>query len=216
MSTLNTPHSAHYLNDTRDLWWNADFLELVATRTGLRRVQRALDVGAGLGHWTRTVASLLSPGARITGIEREATWVERAMSTVDHAANDVVIDFVQGDVHALPWPDHTFELVTSQTVLIHVPDPAAALAEMVRVLRPGGVLLCAEPNNLGQSVSSLVGDPHFELDDVVALERGLAGGAVEFAERERDVTGFVGPGLLAVGGQNGAVGLDGFKIVAQH
>ena len=97
MSTLNTPHSAHYLNDTRDLWWNADFLELVATRTGLRRVQRALDVGAGLGHWTRTVASLLSPGARITGIEREATWVERAMGTVDHAANDVVIEVAHRD-----------------------------------------------------------------------------------------------------------------------
>jgi SAM-dependent methyltransferase len=171
MTTLSTPHSAHYLNDTRDLWWNADFLELVATRTGLRRVQRALDVGAGLGHWTRTVASLLSPGAHITGIEREATWVERAMGTVDRAANDVVIDFVQGDVHALPWPDHTFDLVTSQTVLIHIPDPAAALVEMVRVLRPGGVLLCAEPNNLGQSVSSLVGDPHFDIDDVVALFR---------------------------------------------
>ena len=55
-----------------------------------------------------------------------------------------------------------------------------------------------------------------EIDDIVALKRGLAGGAVKFAERERDVTGFVGPGLLAVGGQNGAVRLDGFKIVAQH
>ena len=128
MTTADAPHSAHYLNDTRDLWWNADFLNLVATRADLRRVQRALDVGAGLGHWTRTVATLLPPGARITGLEREAAWVTRAAPAAGRTAGDVDIDFVQGDLHALPWPDNTFDLVTCQTVLIHVPDPAQALA----------------------------------------------------------------------------------------
>jgi SAM-dependent methyltransferase len=172
MTAPDAPHSAHYLTDTRDLWWNADFLQLIASRADLSSVHRALDVGAGHGHWTRTIASLLPPGARITGIEREEAWVERATAaTSQRTGHDVVVDFVQGDVRALPWADHTFDLVTCQTVLIHIDDPAAALGEMVRVLRPGGVLLCAEPNNLGQCISSLVGDPHFDLDDVVALFR---------------------------------------------
>lgn len=169
MTTPTAPHSAHHLNDTRDLWWNADFLELVATRAELRRAQRALDVGAGLGHWTHTIASLLPAGAHITGLEREASWVQRAATTT--RGDGVEVDFIEGDLHYLPWPDATFDLVTCQTVLIHVDDPAAAIAEMVRVLRPGGVLLCAEPNNLGQSVSALVGDPHFNLDDVTAVFR---------------------------------------------
>jgi len=167
-STKEPPHSAHYLNDTRDLWWNRDFLALLAQRAGLADVRRALDVGAGHGHWTRTVAGLLSPQARITGVEREEAWVQRA---TEATVGDARIDFVQGDAQALPWPDETFDLVTCQTLLIHVRDPAVVLREMSRVLRPGGVMVCAEPNNLGQCVSSLVGDPHFDVEDVVALFR---------------------------------------------
>jgi SAM-dependent methyltransferase len=169
--TTDAPHSAHYLNDTRDLWWNPDFLALVATRADLHRVHRALDVGAGLGHWTRTIAAHLPRGAHITGLEREARWVQEATATAGTTVNGVAVDFVQGDLLTLPWPDHSFDLVTCQTVLIHIGDVRAAIAEMVRVLRPGGVLLCAEPNNLGQCISSLVGDPHFNIDDVVALFR---------------------------------------------
>ncbi len=55
---------------------------------------------------------------------------------------------------ALPFDDETFDLVTCQTLLIRVADVPTVIAEMVRVLRRGGVLLVAEPNNLaGQLVA---------------------------------------------------------------
>jgi len=52
--------------------------------------------------------------------------------------------------------------------------------------------------------------------EVVALERGFAGGAVVFTEGEGDMAGFVGARLLAIGWQDGAVGLDRVEVVAQH
>jgi ubiquinone/menaquinone biosynthesis C-methylase UbiE len=48
----------------------------------------------------------------------------------------------------LPFPDASFDLVTCQTVLIHTPNPGAALDDMLRVARPNGLILAAEPNNV--------------------------------------------------------------------
>jgi len=53
-----------------------------------------------------------------------------------------------GRRRALPFEDETFDLVTCQTLLIHVADPAAVIAEMRRVVAPGGMVLLSEPNNL--------------------------------------------------------------------
>jgi cyclopropane fatty-acyl-phospholipid synthase-like methyltransferase len=43
-------HSAEYFGETRDYWWNLDFLELMGRRLSLDRVQDVLDVGCGIGH----------------------------------------------------------------------------------------------------------------------------------------------------------------------
>lgn len=173
------PHSALYLTDARDLWWNADFLELLGRRAGLSSVGRALDVGAGHGHWTRTVARLLPPGASVVGLEREPLWVERARS--GPAVPGIHMAFEQGQAQALPFPEASFDLVTCQTLLIHVPDPRAVVAEMTRVLRPGGRLLLCEPNNVASAASRLMTGPDFDVEEVVATlelqalgERGKA------------------------------------------
>src|SRR5205085_1469132 len=50
------------------------------------------------------------------------------------------IDCVRGDAKALPWPDGRFEAVLSNTIVHHIPDPAPALAEMARLVAPGGTL----------------------------------------------------------------------------
>lgn len=159
------PHSARYLNDTRDLWWNADYLALIAARTGLGEATRVLDCGAGLGHWTRTVARL-AKNADVIGLEREPAWVARAS-----AGAPARVSFCQGDVQALPFADGSFDVVTCQTLLIHLREPRSAVREMVRVLRRGGRLLLCEPNNLAEGVARLCVLPSFDLDDVVAWLR---------------------------------------------
>jgi SAM-dependent methyltransferase len=144
------PHSAAYFGDQRDFWWNADFLGLMAQRLELARVTRVLDAGAGVGHWGRVLLPFM-PLAQVTGVDREPQWVAEATRRAQAVGLAGRLTYQQGDVGQLPFTDASFDLVTCQTVLIHVPDVRAVLREFVRVLAPGGLLLVAEPNNLSGS-----------------------------------------------------------------
>jgi hypothetical protein len=64
------PHSAVFFNPQRDLWWNPDYLQLLASRLGLGDVQSVPDVGAGVGHWGMALLSVLAAETRIVGVER--------------------------------------------------------------------------------------------------------------------------------------------------
>ena len=97
-----------------------------------------LDVGCGPGTITADLATLVTPG-RVTALEltEAALDLARAEITGRGLTN---VDFAAGDVHALDFPDHTFDVVHAHQVLQHVADPVAALREMRRVTRPGGVV----------------------------------------------------------------------------
>jgi len=140
------PHSADCFGDARDFWWNRDFLELMGRRWGLSAVKSVLDVGCGVGHWGRCLAPLLSADCTLTGIDREPQWVDEARKR-SAVLGKRAVSFVQGDAERLPFADESFDMVTCQTVMIHLKDPRVAMAEMIRVLRPGGLLVIAEPNN---------------------------------------------------------------------
>jgi len=144
------PHSAECFGEYRDYWWNRDFLDLMAARWRLGEAASLADIGCGLGHWSRLLYGYLRPPARLTGIDREPRWLAQAPQLFRKAFPDApheLISFQQGHATALPLPDNSFEVVTCQTLLMHLPQPADALREMLRVLRPGGLLICAEPNN---------------------------------------------------------------------
>lgn len=147
--TASAPHSSVYLNDLRDQWWNEDHLALLAQRLELSRVQSLLDVGCGLGHWGRRWFARLAPAATLHGVDREATWVRGAADCFAQRFPDAVgrATYVEGSAYELPFADNEFDAVTCQTVFIHLAHPERALAEMLRVVRPGGLVFCAEPNN---------------------------------------------------------------------
>jgi len=145
-------HSAEYFGDTRDHWWNEDFLRLMVQRWQLDGVRDVLDVGSGVGHWGMLLASVLGEQARFTGIEREPRWVELATSRARGRGLGERFAYRQGEATRLPFPDDMFDLVTCQTVLIHLHDPSSAVAEMRRVTRPGGRVVVAEPNNLAAAL----------------------------------------------------------------
>jgi ubiquinone/menaquinone biosynthesis C-methylase UbiE len=106
-----------------------------------------LDVGCGLGHWTFLLASVLDPEAALHGIDIEPDWVERAEQRAAEFGLSARARFSVADATALPFEDGSFDLVTCQTVLMHLEDPHAAVREMARVTKPGGAVLASEPNN---------------------------------------------------------------------
>jgi ubiquinone/menaquinone biosynthesis C-methylase UbiE len=146
-------HSAAYLGEHRNFWWNPDFMELMAKRWGLHTIHSVLDVGCGIGHWGQELSRFLPNDAKITGVDREAEWVQKASERTKEQKGR--FHYQQSPAETMPFADNTFDLVTCQTVLLHVHDVTKVLNEMVRVLKPGGLLIVAEPNN---TIAELVFD----------------------------------------------------------
>lgn len=94
-----------------------------------------LDVGCGPGTITADLASLVAPG-RVVGVDAAPAIVEAAAR--DHGGDTVA--FEVGDVGRLRFDDDSFDVVHAHQVLQHLGDPVAALVEMARVCRPGGLV----------------------------------------------------------------------------
>jgi SAM-dependent methyltransferase len=170
------PHSADYLGETRDYWWNRDFIELMSIRWNLAAVKTVLDVGCGIGHWGRCLAPFLPADCVLTGIDREGRWIEEARKRWAGIKHPVA-SFLLGEAERLPFPDDSFEMVTCQTVLIHVKKPLDVIREMIRVLAPGGLIVIVEPNNLVGNLSSVelqrpISEVIRHLEFVLTCERG--------------------------------------------
>lgn len=99
---------------------------------------RLLDVGCGPGTITLDLAERVSPGPTI-GVDRDAGIVAEARTLLDSRQVSGV-EFRTADAYALEFEDECFDVVHAHQLLQHLTDPVAALREMRRVLRPGGVL----------------------------------------------------------------------------
>jgi ubiquinone/menaquinone biosynthesis C-methylase UbiE len=98
---------------------------------------RLLDVGCGPGSITIGLATVVAPGEAV-GVDIQGDVIERAR---DSARQDEVVNvrFEVGDCYALPFPDQSFDVCFANSVLQHLREPVKALAEMRRVLKPGGM-----------------------------------------------------------------------------
>lgn len=140
----------YYKKYTRDTWnesassygpvlrnldsFNGDLLARAAPRKG----ERVLDVATGPGEPALTIARLVRPG-RVTGIDLSERMVDLANENAKRASLDNV-EFKVMDAEALTLADGSFDLVTCRFGLQIVTNPEVALAEMHRVLKPGGRL----------------------------------------------------------------------------
>jgi SAM-dependent methyltransferase len=102
---------------------------------GIRAGQQVLDVACGTGVVALTAARL---GAKVQGIDLTPELVQHAVENAALAKLEAM--FQEGDVEALPFPDATFDVVVSQFGHMFAPRPNVAIAEMLRVLKPGGTI----------------------------------------------------------------------------
>ncbi len=98
--------------------------------------RRLLDAGCGTGHFSRRAAER---GARTVSLDLGFDLL-RVTGTRCRTSR------VQGDALRLPFPDGCFDVVVSSEMVEHTPDPEAAVAELCRVVGPGGVLALTTPN----------------------------------------------------------------------
>jgi SAM-dependent methyltransferase len=107
---------------------------------GAARIQpgdRVLDVACGTGVLAREVANRVSPGGTVVGLDLDPGMLAVARTSRPD------LEWREGNAESLPFPDATFDAVVSQFGLMFVPDPPRALAEMWRVLEPGGRMAVA-------------------------------------------------------------------------
>lgn len=104
---------------------------------------KLLDAGCGDGVLATKLAQL---GARVTGLDPDERMLDGARARA--RSNSVDLDLVRGRVEALPFPDASFDRVVAVTVLCFVEDADRAVAEMARVLKPGGRLVLGELGKL--------------------------------------------------------------------
>jgi ubiquinone/menaquinone biosynthesis C-methylase UbiE len=122
-------------------------------RFELRGMQSILDVGSGAGQIAKHLLKYADPGAQITCIDLSRQMLIRARQRL----KSPVPSFVAADLSYLPFADESFDGVTCGYVLEHIPEPQMGLAEMARVLRPGGrmFLLTTEDTFSGAWTSRL-------------------------------------------------------------
>jgi SAM-dependent methyltransferase len=107
----------------------------------LRPGLRVLDVGCGTGDYLRVMAPLIAPGPAV-GVDLSAALVARARQR--EAPAEALVSFQVGDACELPFAAAAFDRVVANQILLHLADPWRAVAEMRRVLAPGGLLSVGE------------------------------------------------------------------------
>jgi SAM-dependent methyltransferase len=115
-------------------------------RRDVHPASRILDCGCGPGSITIGLAQW-APDGETVGIDIGAQQLDGARALArDLGVKNVT--FRQGDIFALPFEDNSFDVVFSQTVLYHIPNPQEALAEIKRLLRPGGLIALRDAINV--------------------------------------------------------------------
>jgi SAM-dependent methyltransferase len=153
-----------------DAYWHyrAAFFALVPAPAG-----RTLEVGCGEGRVSRDLGAR---GHRVTALDPSPTLLRAA------AEQDSAAEYVPGTAEALPFADSSFPLVVAYNVLMDVADMPAAVAEIARVLEPGGALCAVVTHPLADA-----GDWADDGDDAPFVVEGSYLGARPFHERiERD------------------------------
>ncbi len=123
-------------DDMRSSFYNADVIEALAERARVTADSRVVDVGTGTGF---VAAGLAGRVATVLGVDNSPAMLAVAGENLA-ALGAGNVTLVEGDLDDLPLADDSADVAVANMVLHHAPDPAAMLAEMTRVVRPGGAI----------------------------------------------------------------------------
>lgn len=100
---------------------------------------RVLDAGCGTGDDARLLAGLAGPQGRVVGMDYSSEMIAVARQRAVGA--NPAVEFVEGDVYRLDFPDGSFTRTRAERLFQHLKDPERALRELIRVTEPGGLIV---------------------------------------------------------------------------
>jgi SAM-dependent methyltransferase len=136
-------------------------------RLGLRAGDRVLDMGCGAG---RHAFEMYRRGGDVVAFDQDGDELAgvleifAAMKQAGEVPDGAEADIKQGDALQLPFVDAEFDRVVAAEVLEHIPDDQAAIAELARVLRPGGTMAVTVPRWLPEKVCWALSDAYHEVE----------------------------------------------------
>jgi ubiquinone/menaquinone biosynthesis C-methylase UbiE len=123
-----------YAREANELF---DLIVVPATTT-------AIDVGCGVMGVLHLLAERVGADGRVVGLDREARMVQFGRELAEQRG--LAVEFIEADATATGLSDRAFDLVHARTLLLNVQNPQQILSEMVRIAKPGGVVVLQEPD----------------------------------------------------------------------
>lgn len=147
---MTLAHSEKYINKGRVLWWDPEWLRYIAKCNGFPLLKTVCDLGTGAGHWAEALAIALrwKNTTDLTVLDFEEKWVIEANKNVALNKNVKSLVAVKKDALNTGFPDGMFDLVTCQTLALHVSTPGKLVKEMIRICKSDGYVLISEPVNV--------------------------------------------------------------------
>lgn len=139
--------------------------------------QTGLDVGTGTGDLAIALARVSSPDARVVGVDFTPEMLEIGRAKLDRLGLSERVELLQGDGERLAFPDNTFDACCSAFVVRNLADLPQGFREMLRVVKPGGRVVCLEMSHPYNPVFGAAF--HLYFDRIVPLLGKLFGRAFD-------------------------------------
>jgi ubiquinone/menaquinone biosynthesis C-methylase UbiE len=141
-NAIHSQWESDYLNPDMDAFYDLAFAEIM-NKLAPKPSDSILDAGCGFGYHTVRIAR---GQAQITAVDFSEVALAMARETISGAGIAGRVTLQRADLTHLSFAENSFDFVISWGVIMHIPEVEAALSELARVLKPGGVLVLCENN----------------------------------------------------------------------
>jgi ubiquinone/menaquinone biosynthesis C-methylase UbiE len=136
--------------EERKYMWNPEQIDRLASSMGLSHGMTVADIGCGLGYLGWTYWKYFGEGGKYIGVDYSDALIEEAREMSSKWSINGTARFLTGSCYDVPLPDESVDAAMCQALLMHLEYPERALQEMVRITKPGGIVMCKELDSISR------------------------------------------------------------------
>lgn len=134
------------MNSVLSVGFHKRWRKVTMKKMNVRSGQAAIDVCTGTGDWAISLAQAVGPNGKVVGLDFSQEMLKHSYPKIKEAGVEKQTSMIHGNAMELPYADNTFDHATNGFALRNVPDVKTVLAEMARVVKPGGQVVALELN----------------------------------------------------------------------